>query len=52
MIKIQTRKSQPSFLVDLREPKKPQKRTEDLREEEKIINEQHPEKINPRKRHF
>ena len=28
-------KSQPSFLVDLREPNKFQKRTEDLREEER-----------------
>ena len=43
-------KSQPSFLVDLREPNKLQKRTEDLREEEKIINEQHPEKNKPKKK--
>ena len=43
-------KSQPSFLVDLREPNKFQKRTEDLKEEEKIINEQHPEKNKPKKK--
>ena len=43
-------KSQPSFLVDLREPNKLQKRNEDLREEEKIINEQHPEKNKPKKK--
>ena len=43
-------KSQPSFLVDLREPNKLQKRTEDLREEEEIINEQHPEKDQPKKK--
>ena len=36
--------------MDLREPNKLQKRTEDLREEEKIINEQHPEKNKPKKK--
>ena len=51
MIKLfKQEKSQPSFLVDLREPNKLQKRTEDLREEEKIINEQHPEKNKPKKK--
>ena len=42
--------NQPSFLVDLREPTKPQKNDEDLREEEKIIYEQHPEKNKPKKK--
>ena len=43
-------KTQPSFLVDLREPTKFQKNSEDLREEEKIINEQHPDKNKPKKK--
>ena len=50
MIKLLNKKKSTQFLVDLREPNKLQKRTEDLREEEKIINEQHPEKNKPKKK--
>ncbi len=41
--------NQPSFLVDLREPHKPVK-TDNLHAEEKILNDQHPEKIKPIKK--
>ena len=50
--KLKKEESQPSFLVDLREPNKIFKKTVDLSEEEKIIDEQHPEKNKPRKKTF
>ena len=49
---FENEKSQPSFLVDLREPSKLPKSTTDLSEEEKIINEQHPEKNKLKRKSF
>ena len=49
---LKQEKSQPSFLVDLREPSKLPKNTEDFSEEQKIIDEQHPERNKPIKKTF